>query len=258
MPYVSAGRSRLYYEVHGEGPPVILAHGVGGNHASWFNQVPTLAQRYQTIVIDHRGFGNSDDVEELGRSAYVDDLALLLDELQLPPVFLVGQSMGGGSCAAFACRWPERVRALLHADSLAGVVLPPPHDNALAKLNAATWGLSQVERVLGPDIRARSPEQTFLYLQIASFNSVSLKTVKGEMPKWSPAELAASGVPTLFVVGEKDIICPPALVRVLHEAVPGSRFKMIPVAGHSAYFEAHEAFNAVLLDFLDSFAPVEA
>jgi 3-oxoadipate enol-lactonase len=253
MPYVTSGQSQLYYEVHGEGPAVVLAHGVGGNHASWFNQVPTLSKRYQTIVIDHRAFGNSNDVEGIGRSAYVDDLALLLDELKLPRVFLVGQSMGGGTCAAFTCRWPERVRALVHADSLAGVVLPPPYGEQLAKVNADTWGLSQVERVLGPEIRERSPEQAFLYLQIASFNSVALKTVKGEATKWTPAELAASGAPVMFVVGEQDIICPPPLVRAMHEAVPGSRFEIIPVAGHSSYFEAHEAFNAVLLDFLDTF-----
>jgi pimeloyl-ACP methyl ester carboxylesterase len=253
MAYVAAGRSKLYYEMHGVGSAVILAHGVGGNHASWFNQVPTLSKRYQTIVIDQRAFGKSDDVEGIGRSAFVDDLKLLLDKLKLSRVFLVGQSMGGGTCAAFACRFPERVRALVHVDSLAGVVLPPPYGEQLAKVNAETSGLSQVERVLGPEIRERSPEQTFLYLQIASFNSVALSTVKGEAPKWSPAELAASGVPVLFTVGERDVICPPDLVRVMHQAVPGSRFEMIPVAGHSAYFEAPEAFNAILLGYLDSF-----
>src|SRR5580658_5607442 len=63
MPYFTSGQSQLYYEDIGEGPAVVLAHGVGGNHASWFNQVPTLSKRYRTIVIDHRAFGNSDDVE---------------------------------------------------------------------------------------------------------------------------------------------------------------------------------------------------
>ncbi len=111
-----------------------------------------------------------------------------------------------------------------------------------------------MERVLGPVVRAKDPERTFLYLQLASLNSVALKTVKGDPVKWSPAELAATGVPVMFVVGEQDIICPPPLVRAMHEAVPGSRFEIIPGAGHSAYFEDHEAFNALLLDFLDGFA----
>jgi pimeloyl-ACP methyl ester carboxylesterase len=254
MPYVTSGESRLYYEDVGEGPAVVLAHGVGGNHASWFNQVPTLSKRYRAIAIDHRAFGNSEDVEGIGASAYVDDLERLLDTLELDRVFLVAQSMGGGTCAGFACRAPQRVRALVHCDSLAGCGLPAPYDAEYSKVNAANDGLSQAERVLGPRILAGDPERTYLYLQIASFNSVTRKTLKGQMPKWTPAELAASGVPVLFVAGEDDIICPPRLIRVVHELVPGSHFEVLPGSGHSAYFEDPAAFNALLLGYLGEFA----
>jgi len=258
MPYFTSGRSRLFYEDVGEGPPVILAHGVGGNHASWFNQVPTLSKRFRTIAIDHRAFGNSEDVEGIGASGYVDDLTRLLDELQLEKVFLVCQSMGGSTCAAFTCQQPERVTALVHADSLAGVVLPQPHAEDMAALNLANAELSQAERVLGPMIRATDPERTYLYLQIASFNSVTRKTLKGAMPKWSPDMLAATDVPVMFVAGEHDVLCPPRLVRVMHEAVPGSRFEVIAGAGHSAYFEEPAAFNALLLNYLDAFVTAPA
>jgi pimeloyl-ACP methyl ester carboxylesterase len=251
MPYFTSGRSRLYYEDIGEGTPVILAHGVGGNHASWFNQVPMLSKRYRAIAIDHRAFGNSEDVEGIGASGYVEDLARLLDELKLDRVFLVAQSMGGGTCAGFTCRWPERVLGLVHADSLAGVILPQPFADQMKALNAANDGLSQAERVLGPIIRANDPERTYLYLQIASFNSVTRKTLKGQTEKWTPEMLAAGGRPVMFVAGEHDVLCPPHLLRVVHEAVPGSRFEVIKGAGHSAYFEAPEAFNPLLLGFLD-------
>lgn len=251
MPYITAGASQLYYEDRGEGPPVVLLHGVGGNHASWFNQVPSFSQRYRTIVVDQRAFGNSTDAEGLGRSAFVDDLRTLLDTLELDRVSLVAQSMGGGASAAFTCRFPERVRSLVLADSLAGVVLPEPHASELAQVNAATADLSQAERVLGPTVRKNDPERTLLYLQIASFNSVTLKTVKGAMPKWSPGELAATGAPMLVLVGEDDNICPPALMRAVHELMPGSRFAQIAGAGHSAYFELPGAFNEVVLGFLD-------
>jgi 3-oxoadipate enol-lactonase len=258
MPYFTSGQSRLFYDDIGEGPAVVLAHGVGGNHASWFNQVPTLSKRYRTLAIDHRAFGNSEDVEGIGASAYVDDLARLFDELKLERAFLVAQSMGGGTCAGFTCRFPERVTALVHADSLAAVELPPPHADALRALNAANDGLSQVARVLGPVIQATDPERTFLYLQIASFNSVTRKTLKGQTPKWTPAALAATRTPVMFVAGEHDVLCPPRMVRVLHELVPGSRFEIIEGAGHSAYFEAPDAFNQLLLGYLDSFASTQA
>ena len=251
MPYFTSGQSRLYYEDVGEGPAVVLAHGVGGNHASWFNQVPVLSKNYRTIAIDHRAFGNSEDVEGIGASAYVDDLARLFDALELERAALVAQSMGGGACAGFTCRYPDRVTGLMHADSTAAVELPQPYADEMRALNQANDGLSQAERVLGPVIRATDPERTYLYLQIASFNSVTRKTLKGQTPKWTPAALAASGRPVLFVAGEHDVLCPPRLVRVLHELVPGSRYEEIPGAGHSAYFEAPELFNPLLLGFLE-------
>jgi pimeloyl-ACP methyl ester carboxylesterase len=250
MPYVTAGRSELYYELHGEGPALVLAHGVGGNHASWFNQVPSFAQRFTTITFDHRAFGRSADVEGVGQAGYLDDLQRLLDQLNLETVSLLGQSMGGATCAAFTCQHPQRVRALVHADSLAGVRLPEPHAATLASTNARTRDLSQLERVLGPKIRQHDPERAFLYSQLASFNAVTLKTVKGHAPSWSPEELAETGVPVLFVVGELDIICPPALITVLHHGVPGSQLRVIPGAGHSAYFEAPGLFNQHVLRFL--------
>jgi len=250
MPYFVSGHSRLYYELSGQGPAVVLAHGVGGNHASWFRQVPSFAQHYTTITIDHRAFGNSGDIEGIGQSGYVDDLVRLLDELQLERVSLVGQSMGGATCAAFTCRHPRRVRALVHADSLAGVRLSEPHATALGAVQARTRDLSQLERVLGPEIRRREPEQAFLYLQIASFNEVTLKTVQGRAPSWSPGELARTGVPVLFLVGASDVICPPDLIEVMHREVPGSQLQVISGAGHSAYFEAAPLFNQHVLKFL--------
>src|SRR5690606_25363449 len=126
MPYVDVSAGRLYYEVHGDGPPVVMAHGVGGNHASWFRQIPAFAAKYQVITFDHRGFGNSTDPEERGRAAFVDDLEALLADLKLDRVILIGQSMGGGTVAPFTCRRPERVRALVHCDSLAAADLPEP------------------------------------------------------------------------------------------------------------------------------------
>lgn len=255
MPYVNAGESRLYYEQYGEGVPVVLAHGVGGNHASWFNQIPTLSKSYRVISIDQRAFGNSTDAEGLGRSAFVDDLALLLDELKIERAALIGQSMGGGTCAAFTCRHPGRVVALAVCDSLAAIRLPEPHASELTALNAATRDFSQAQRVLGKTTLATDPERTLLYLQIASFNSVTLKTVKGTPLPWSPAELAATAVPVLYLAGEEDVICTPALVRATHRLTPGSRYVELPKSGHSAYFETPSAFNEILLQFLAAHCP---
>ena len=75
MPTASINDIELYYEVSGQGPPMVLAHGVGGNHASWWQQVSYFTRWYQVVTFDHRGFGNSGDIPEgPGQSAFVDDL----------------------------------------------------------------------------------------------------------------------------------------------------------------------------------------
>jgi hypothetical protein len=72
----------LYYEVHGEGPALIFAHGAGGNHLSWWQQVPALAQSYRCVTFDHRGFGLSrEQPGGPGARAFVDDLRALLEHL---------------------------------------------------------------------------------------------------------------------------------------------------------------------------------
>jgi pimeloyl-ACP methyl ester carboxylesterase len=242
----------LYYEVHGEGPPVVFAHGVGGNHASFFHQVPAFAGRYQAIVFDHRGFGNSRDAAGgPGRARFVADLAALLDHLKIEKAALVAQSMGGGTCAHYTVRYPERVKALVLADTLIGLELPEPLRARLAAVEKAVDGLSQQARVLGPTIRKNDPVACHLYSALASFNQVNRKTLPGTLgPGVKPEALGATGVPILFLVGAEDALFPPELVADVQKLVKGSRFVELPRAGHSAYFESPAAFNQAVLDFL--------
>jgi 3-oxoadipate enol-lactonase len=251
MPYIERGESRLYYESHGEGTPILFAHGVGGNHASWFNQIPTLSKAYRCVVFDHRGFGNSTDVEKKGRAGFLDDATALLDALNIEQTILVGQSMGGGTCLALVCADPGRALALVLCDTLVGMKLPEEIRPYMVEVEAATEGLSQAERVLGAQTRAREPERTLLYLQIASFNATNVRTLKGHMPPRTPEELAATGVPTLFLAGGDDNLFPPHAIKCVHKHVPGSRYVEIEGVGHSAYFEAPHAFNQKLLEFFN-------
>jgi 3-oxoadipate enol-lactonase len=92
MPFVKSNGIKLYYEVHGEGVPIVFAHGRGGSHVSWWQQVPSLSRRFQVVTFDHRGFGQSvDEPGGPGRAAYADDLRNLLDHLSIDSAHLVGQ-----------------------------------------------------------------------------------------------------------------------------------------------------------------------
>ncbi|KAB2857571.1 MAG: alpha/beta hydrolase, partial [Sphingopyxis terrae] len=94
--------AEIYWQALGEGPAVVLAHGVGGNHAIWYRQIDALSRSNRVITFDHRGFGLSRDLDARGRDAFIDDLTALLDHLDIAKAALVGQSMGAGTCIGFA------------------------------------------------------------------------------------------------------------------------------------------------------------
>ena len=252
MPTAPVNGIALYYEVDGDGPPVVFAHGIGGNHASWYHQVPAFRERYTVVTFDHRSFGNShDDPAGDGRSRFVDDLEGLLDHLGIEQTVLVAQSMGGGTCSGFTVRNPQRVRALVLADTLVGLEEPPEIKAVMDGVRKATSKLSQLERVLGPKFRSQEPAGTQLYASIASFNAASRLNLAGQLPtRPSVEDLAATGVPILFLVGEDDVLMPAAQVAAFQRLVAGSKLVVVPDAGHSVYFEAPDAFNDAVLGFL--------
>jgi len=254
MPYVTHNGCDLYYESHGSGPTVVLLHGVGGNHASWFYQIAAWSTKFNLITVDARGFGNSSDTCSRGRSSFTDDLTYLLDELGIERFLLVAQSMGGGTAVDFTCRYPSRVAALVLADSLVWLEAPESMAQAYQKVLDQTRSLSQSERVLGATFRDAQPALSQLYLQIASFNHYVFQTLVGEQARYTPSAIAETGVPTLFVAGEEDILFPPQLIELAHQLVPGSHYECIPDAGHSAYFERPDHFNQVVGNWLEDHA----
>ena len=86
----------LYYEIYGQGPALVFAHGAGGNSASWYQQVPFFSQDYTTLVFDHRGFGRSRfNEDEFSSHFFAEDLEVILDHAGIDEAVLVCQSMGG-------------------------------------------------------------------------------------------------------------------------------------------------------------------
>jgi 3-oxoadipate enol-lactonase len=253
MPIFESAGASLYFERHGEGPALVLAHGIGGNHAAWFQQIPVLSQSYEVITFDHRGFGRSSDADERGRGAFADDLAAILDHLQVQRCVLIGQSMGGGTCVGFAARHPQRVAALVLADTIQGLAEPPEVQRIMAAARQQNAPLTQLERVLSDATRAQRPAMATLYSQIAGFNARDRHNLGGEFaPLLDPQALGSLGFPTLFIVGADDRLFPPTAVLALQAHVPNSFYVEVSESGHSAYFEQAEIFNDAILSFLQA------
>ena len=114
MPTVQANEIEIYYEEHGEGPPLLLIMGWGGNAATWKPQLPGLAERFHVIAFDNRGAGRTkapDGPYTIAQMA--DDTAGLLDSLELPSAHVFGISMGGMVAQELALSHAERVRTLV-------------------------------------------------------------------------------------------------------------------------------------------------
>jgi pimeloyl-ACP methyl ester carboxylesterase len=259
MPLAQVNGIDFYYEAQGEGPAVVFAHGAGGNHASWFQQVPFFARTYRVITFDHRGFGQSADTNGLGRGSFVDDLRALLDGLGIEKASLVAQSMGGATALGFAVKYPQRVQALVMADTLGGVPLPGELGEAQRRVQAATRDLPQLDRVVSKSLPARDPAKAQLYLQIASFNPDNATRLTPSPGAVAPAPISITDVastarklPVLFLVGSDDVLQPPAIVRAAAGMVPGAQFTLVPDSGHSVYFEQPDVFNFEVGRFLAS------
>lgn len=127
MPYIINENQQIYYEIYGNGIPIVLTYGLGGSTNSWKKQTEDLAANYQIILWDQRGEGYSDcpkDLKDFYIENSVEDLRKILDELKIDSAIIGGQSLGGGVSVRFALKYPERVKALVICNSHSASGLP--------------------------------------------------------------------------------------------------------------------------------------
>ncbi len=253
MPAAPINGIDLYYEISGpaEAQAVVFLHGAGGNHISWWQQVPVFNQTYRCISIDHRGFGRSLDPTGAGAARFVDDLEALLAHLGVDRVALVAQSMGGRTALGFSVRHPQRVRALVMADTWGFFDWPEQLEraNALREQQPNSTDPLLV-RAVGPKFRRDEPLRTFLYQQVGGLNPPRDASTNADPGAPTVAQVSALRVPLLMIEGADDEVVPPPLMRAFHALVPGSEYVEVPDAGHSVYFENSRQFNDLVGPFL--------
>jgi pimeloyl-ACP methyl ester carboxylesterase len=270
MPYAPINGIDLYYEDHGKGFPVVLAHGAGGNHFSWWQQVPQFSRHYRVITFDHRSWGLSVDVDDRGPEAFVEDLLALLDHLEINEAVLAGQSMGGMTCLGVALTRPERVKGLLMANTFAGMRREVwlAADDERREHARSIWDRRRsesIKRALAPEFARNHKDRAFLYKQIRLLNEfgpnrldaaaqvLRLRALE-RIPEASASleSLAGLPMPVMFIGGEHDEVMPVRLMEIAHSLIPTSRMVVVPGAGHSTYFELPEIFNHVALEFFQT------
>jgi len=251
----------LAYEVAGDGDlPVVLLHGFPFNRTLWREQVEALRERYRVVTVDLRGHGETTaTVASATMEEMAEDVRALLDELQLRRVVLGGLSMGGYVALAFYQLFPERVGALILADTR------PQADTDEARRArevTATRALDEgmqtiadamLPKLLAPETHAERPEI------VARVREMILNTdargaasaLRGMAVRRDQTELLREiNCPALILVGSLDAITPTADAEVLRREIRDARLEIIEGAGHVSNLERPSEFNSALEKFL--------
>ncbi len=255
----------MAYDVEGTGPTVLLLHGFPFNRSMWREQVDMLSDRFRVVTPDLRGMGETTATDEPATMAEMaDDVAALLDKLDIERVALGGLSMGGYVSFAFYRRFPLRVRALVLADTR------PQADTDEARENRERLAVKAMQEGMGVIVDAMLPK--LVAPASLSEHKDVVERVREMMLATDPRGAAAAlrGMaerpdqtyllprilaPTLIMVGSEDQITPPTDARLMHREIRGSRLGIIEGAGHVSNLEEPAQFNQHLLEFLDALHP---
>lgn len=245
----------------GHGLPVVLLHAFPLNRSMWEAQVAALLGECRCIVPDLRGFGDSPATGPYTMDRYADDVAALLDALQIERAVIGGLSMGGYVALALWRRHRHLVRALILADTRASADTPEAAAKRLELIGIAKkQGIAavvekQLPGLVGKSTREKQPDLTERIRTVMVKSSV--EGIVGALDAMrtrsdSTQLLEDIDVPTLIVVGEEDVITPPKEARAMQALIPKSRLEIVPGAGHLSNLERPAAFNTALSDFVGS------
>lgn len=255
MPYLELRGVRLWFEDSGVNhPPVIFLHAASGTFESWVYQLPAFTQAgFRCITYDRRGWGRSqpmDTGDQPGCGSL--DLHGLVDHLALDSFHLVATAAGGIVALDYALTFPERVRALVVANSIGGIQDPEYLDVQHRLRPSQIQDLPIELREVGPSYRGTNPEGTQLWVEIERSSRQGDTHGPAQLLQnpMTYDRLATMGVPTLIISGGADLLSPPALMRMMAAPIPGHKWASIPEAGHAAFWEEPDTWNRLALDFL--------
>ncbi len=252
---------QLHVTRRGAGPPLLLVHGFPLDHQMWASQIQDLAEDFDVIAPDLRGFGHSDGQgETVTMEQFADDLAQLLDALHVEqPVVFCGLSMGGYVAWQFWRRHRARLAQLILCDTRAIADTP---EVAAARRETAQLVLQRGPTVLvDAMITKLFAAQTLR--QKRSLVAATIRVIEAAQAAGIAAALRGMAqrvdvtawlpeidVPTLVLVGQHDAISNVAEMQRIADTIPGSHFAVIPASGHMAPLEAPIHVNKTIREFL--------
>ncbi|MFF7333081.1 alpha/beta fold hydrolase [Streptomyces sp. NPDC008150] len=271
---------RRAYRMAGEGPVLVLVHGIGDSSATWADLIPDLARTHTVIAPDLLGHGASDKPRaDYSVAAYANGLRDLLTALGVDSATLVGHSLGGGVAMQFAYQFPERTErlVLVSAGGVGGEVNPVLR---LVSLPGAHFLLSGLRlpgmrfnvglalgllRLLDTDLGRDAPELLDLVdaLPDETSRNAFVRTLRavvdwrGQVVTMLDRCYLTAGMPTMLLWGDRDSVVPVRHAYGAHEAMPGSRLEIFEGAGHFPFHADPARFVALVEEFTRTTAPAD-
>jgi pimeloyl-ACP methyl ester carboxylesterase len=251
MPKIDRDGIKIYYEVHGSGPPLILTHGYSSTSAMWQGQIEALAKHHQLILWDMRGHGQSDYPDNpaaYSEALTVGDVAALLDEVGAAKAIVGGLSLGGYMSLAFYRAHPERVSALLIIDTGPGFKKDDARDAWNQRAHATA---DRFDREGLDVLKSGSRERSTVQHRDASGLARAARGMLTQRDARVIEVLPEIKVPSLVVVGADDA---PFLAASDYMAakIPRAKKAVIPAAGHAVNIDQPQAFIEAVVPFLDA------
>ncbi len=260
MPRLRVNGVNLFYQFHGpeDGEPLVLNNGVFMNTASWAFQLPDLAKRYRVLAYDMRGQGQSDHPEgEYSLEQHGEDLAALMDGLGLGRAHMVGTSYGGELNLVMGIHHPERCHSLT-------IITSVSHSDALCNAMIERWILAaqlgdgpRFFRLIYADVYSEAflgsrPELIpMAEKRYAELDLPAAERLVRSFQKFNvTADLGRITAPTCIASAELDLLKPRKYGEIMHRAIAGSEFHLIPDCGHVAVLEKAAEVNTIILGFL--------
>ena len=248
----------LHYEEYGQGPPLLLLHGLGSSCRDWEYQIPVLAEQYRVIAMDMRGHGRSDKPRErYSIRGFAGDVEALIEHLNLGPVHVVGLSMGGMIGFQLAVDQPHLLKSLCVVNSAPQVKIQSADD---AWQYAKRWGLARLlsMETLGKAIGRNlfpKPEQDDLRRKIASRWAENDKRAYlasfDAIVGWGVQQkLARITCPTLIISADRDYT-PVSLKEAYVKLIPHAKLVVIKDSRHATPLDQPQEFNRVVLEFIN-------
>ena len=260
MPHIHVNEINIYYELSGpeDAPVLVLSNGIMMSTASWVYQTAGLNRHLRVLAYDCRGMWQSDHPDgPYSMDLHAEDLAALLDGLNIPSAHIAGISYGAEISMVFALKFPEKTKSLVVIDGVSDI-------HSLLHAQTYPW-LMAAERE-DPELLLRTSyhmnfsedwikaNQAFIESSVERYAQLDMKAFVNLMNAFYQLnitdQLPTINVPSLVIAGEEDLIKGPDYAKIIAENIPNCEFVLVPGSGHALCIEKPVILNTLLLGFV--------